>query len=198
MQHVDFLVAQMVRYATQNGLLDHYSEDLTKHDRRMFETMNGWQAFAWVVGKTSSDVYPLGLHERFNRDIQSVASVRVPSGAHCLWVNAERAKGEGGDVLVPVTHEGFERGIRNTKCYTFDRGHILTPSGAKAASLTIDAMHCALSGTTTCLYDLHPLLPSFLPAWGEQFALSECIKRHGLWVRLYERQAWFASQKKAA
>ena len=194
MKHLDFLIAQMVRVTQENGLLTHYSEDLTKHDRRMFELMEGWSAFGWVVSPTSSDVYPLGLHHKYHADLLHVARLRVPSGAKLFWVNPERARHDGSNVLVEVSLEGFERGVKTTKCYSYDNGRILTPSGAPAASLKLEAMHCGLSGTTTILMDQAPLLPNFRRSWGDQFALAQAVEKHGPWTRVFERAHWEADQ----
>lgn len=198
MQHLDFVIAAMLKCAQDHQLLEDYQDDLVKHDRRVMEMMDGWRAFGWVVSKTSSDVYPLGLHQGFNDDILHIAKLRVPSGAKCFWVNPERAKHEGSNVIVPVDLQAFERGVRSARCYSYDKGLIQSQSGTPVASLRWDAMACGLSGVVTCLYEMQGLLPSFSRNWGEQFALREVTKRHGVWVRLFNKQEYLESQKKAA
>lgn len=198
MQHVDFVVRSMLGYTQDHGLLTHYQDDLVKHDRALLEKMDGWRAFGWVVSPTSSDVYPIGLHEKFNEDISYIANLRVPSGAHCLWVNPERAKHDGSDVLVPVTLEAFKKGIRTSSCYQYKEGFILTPTGAKVAQLSWESTYCWRSGTHTCLYEMNGLIPSFSRAWGEQFALREVVKRHGVWTRLYNKQEYLEYEKAKA
>lgn len=198
MQHVDLVVAQMRKFADSNKLLVAFGEDLTVHDRNILIKMDGWRSFAWIVSTTSSDIYPLGLHQQFNQDLIDIANVRGSSGARFCWINPERAKHDGGDIIVPVTKDAFVRSIRSATPYRYERGQVFTPSGSLAAKLHLKYEYVFREGLWRCDFTLQPVMPGFRYSWGVQLAVREAVYTHGLFCRVYDTSEVKGEESKAA
>ncbi len=189
MQHIDFVVNAMKRYCDMNQLLEHWKTDLDIDKQLLLDT-HGWSSYCWIVSKTSSDLFPIGLHRRYDEMIRVVAECRMSSGAHASWINPDRAKSDGSYVIVPTDQKTIAKRISESRPYHFTGGDLLQFKSAKDEVIARVRLGCRMSkkveeGFVT-IYGIETVKTGF-PMGVVRHALhGELVERGGLWVKFQD------------
>ncbi len=192
MQHIDFVVNAMKRHCDQHQLLQHWKTDLDI-DRQMLIDTQGWSAYCWIVSSTSSDLFPIGLHHRYDSMIKIVADCRVQSGAHVAWINPERAKSDGSYVIVQTDLKTVRKRLAESRPYQFtgsDRLQLQSPTGELIGRVKLASVPCekAEDGCFV-VYAIEVVRPGF-PRGLFKYALhGELVERDGLFVK-FQDASW--------
>lgn len=134
---ISVFVEKMLGFAKSRGLLEWYEQDLTKLDADYMARLPNHTDWLWFVGKTHSDVVPLGIHKRSHEVGEAILQARLSGGSDLCVCRVNPVKG----TIREITPSDVPALLRAPTWKVVDTV-LVDPSNRRRGYLTMEFKRC--------------------------------------------------------